>query len=263
MKYASLFIVLFHKRCNFDRSAYSIYYQYMQRFTKPDCQTCSHRTNLLIGCCSTEELAVINSNKTIQYYQKGQFIYQEGNQALGLYCVQQGRIKIAKAGGDNKEQILHLCREGDALGFRALLAGTHYASSAVALDECVVCLVPKSDFVRLLQTNLQFSAGLMQLLARTLGHAEERMLHLAYKPVRERLASALLLVQQIFWQEGEELPFRIALGRADLAALVGTAKETVSRLLSELKEAGIVATRGSQITILQPARLLEIATLYD
>lgn len=218
---------------------------------------------MLIGCCSAEELEVINSNKTAQYYQKGQFIYQEGNQALGLYCVHRGKIKIVKAGGDNKEQITHLCREGDTIGFRALLAGTRYASSAVALEECVVCFVPRPDFLRLLQANVQFSMALLQLLARALGQVEERMLHLAYKPVRERLASALLLVQQTFRQEGEELPFRIALGRDDLAALVGTAKETVSRLLSELKEAGIIATRGSQITILKPARLLEIATMYD
>ena len=89
------------------------------------------------------------------------------------------------------------------------------------------------------------------------------MLNLAYKPVRERLAAALLLVQQTFYQEGDTLPFRIALGREDLASLVGTAKETVSRLLSEFEDTGMIATRGSQITILKPTRLLEIATMYD
>ncbi|RZK30365.1 MAG: Crp/Fnr family transcriptional regulator [Hymenobacter sp.] len=235
----------------------------MQRFIKPDCQTCPHRHNPLMGCCSAEELEFITNNKTTQHYQKGQYIYQEGNQALGLYCVHQGKIKIAKAGGDNKEQIVQLLREGDVLGYRALLAGTRYSSSAVALEECVVCFVPRLDFLRLLQANMQFSTAMLQLLARSLGQAEERMLHLAYKPVRERLAGALLLVQQTFRQEGEELPFRIALGREDLAALVGTAKETVSRLLSEFKEAGIIATRGSQITILKPSRLLEISTMYD
>ena len=235
----------------------------MQRFTKPDCQTCPHRKNPLMACCSTEELEFINTNKTTQYYQKGQFIYQEGNQALGLYCVHQGRIKLSKAGGDNKEQIVSLFREGDVFGYRALLAGTRYSASAVALEECVVCFVPRPDFLRLVQANVQFSTALMQLLARSLGQAEERMLHLAYKPVRERLAGALMLVQQTFLQEGEELPFRIALGREDLAALVGTAKETVSRLLSEFKDAGIIATRGSQITILKPSRLLEISTMYD
>ncbi|MGI4740971.1 MAG: Crp/Fnr family transcriptional regulator [Janthinobacterium lividum] len=235
----------------------------MQRFTNPDCQTCPHRRNPLMGCCSAEELEFINTNKTTQYYQKGQVIYQEGNQALGLYCVHQGKIKIAKAGGDNKEQIVHLVCEGDVLGYRALLAGSRYTSSAVALEDSIVCFVPRPDFLRLVQANTQFSTALMQLMARSLGQAEERMLHLAYKPVRERLAGALLLVMNTFRKEDEELPFRIALGREDLAALVGTAKETVSRLLSELKDMGIIATRGSQITILKPSRLLEISTMYD
>ena len=216
-----------------------------------------------MGCCSLEEQEVIAANKQTLRYQKGQAIYQEGNQALGLYCIYQGKIKLSKAGGDNKEQIVQLLRQGDVLGYRALLVGTRYTSSAVALEDSVVCFVPRVDFLRLLQANAQFARALMQLLAQSLGQAEERMLHLAYKPVRERLAGALLLVHRTYHEEGEELPFRIAFGREDLAALVGTAKETVSRLLSELKDAGIIATRGSQITILKPSSLLEISTMYD
>ncbi len=235
----------------------------MLRFTNPQCQSCPHRSNPLMGCCALDELEFVAANKVTQHYQKGQAIYQEGSPAMGLYCVYQGKIKLSKAGGDQKEQIVQLYREGDVLGYRALLAGTRYTSSAVALEDCVVCLVPRPDFLRLVQANAQFSTALMQLLAHSLGWAEERMLHLAYKPVRERLAGALLFVMQTFRREGEELPFRIALGREDLAALVGTAKETVSRLLSELKDMGIITTRGSQITILKPNRLVEIATMYD
>jgi CRP-like cAMP-binding protein len=214
-------------------------------------------------CCSPEELEQIDTNKSTQHYQKGQFIYQEGSQALGLFCVHQGKVKLSKAAGDNKEQIVHLLREGEVIGFRALVAGIRYTHSAVALEDCVVCFVPRPDFQLLLHANHQFSMVLMQLLAQALGLAEQHMLNLAYKPVRERLAGALVLVQQTFHREGEALPFRMALGREDLAALVGTAKETVSRLLSEFKDAGMIATRGSQITILKLARLQELATMYD
>jgi len=224
---------------------------------------CPHRKNPLMSCCSPEELEAANSSKTTHYYQKGQLIYQEGSQALGLFCIHRGRIKLSKAVGDNKEQIVHLLREGEVAGYRALVAGVRYTHSAVALEDCVVCFVPRPDFVHLVQANTQFATALMQLLALALGQAEQRILHLAHKPVRERLAVALLQVQQTFRQEGDALPFRVALGREDLAALVGTAKETVSRLLSEFKDAGLIATRGSQITILKPARLQELATMYD
>jgi CRP-like cAMP-binding protein len=235
----------------------------MQRFSAPACQTCPHSKGPLLGCCSVEELDFVAASKSVQYYQKGQTIYQQGNTALGLYCVRQGRVKIAKAGSDDKEHIVHLMCQGDVLGYRALLASGRYTSSAVALEDSIVCFVPRPDFLSLLKANSQFSAKLMQMLAVKLGEAEERLLHLSYKPVRERLAGALLLVQKTFYTEGEDLPFRIALSRDDWAALVGTAKETVSRLLSEFKDEGLIATRGSQITILKPTRLLQITSLYE
>jgi CRP-like cAMP-binding protein len=235
----------------------------MQRFSNPVCQTCPHRKGPLLSCCSLEELDFMAAHKSVQYYQRGQAIYQQGNAASGLYCVREGRVKIAKAGSDDKEHIVHLMRQGDVLGYRAMLAEGRYTSSAIALEDCIVCFVPRPDFLRLLKSNSQFSTVLMQMLAHKLGEAEERMLHLSYKPVRERLAGALLLVQKTFHQEGDALPFHIALSRDDWAALVGTAKETVSRLLSEFKEEGMISTRGSQITILKPARLVQISSLYS
>ena len=235
----------------------------MSRLTTPVCQNCPSRTGPLLGCCPMEELEVIATNKSAHFYQKGQIIYQEGTVANGMHCVHQGRIKVIKTGGDNKEKIVRLARHGDVLGLRALVMSNRYSNSAVALDDCVVCFVPRPDFPHLLQSNPQFANSLMRLLAGALGEAEERMVQLAYKPVRERLAGALLLLQQTFGESAPAEGFQISFSREDVASLVGTAKETVSRLLSEFKDAGIIATRGSQITILNPTRLLEISTLYD
>ncbi|MGI4737282.1 MAG: Crp/Fnr family transcriptional regulator [Janthinobacterium lividum] len=235
----------------------------MSRFIAPVCQSCPSRRGPLFGCCPLEELEFLAASKSSQRYQKGQIIYQEGAQALGLYCVHQGKIKVFKTGSDYKEQIVRLVRHGDVMGVRALVTGSRYSNSAVALEDCVVCVVPRPDFLRLVQSNPQFSTSLMQLLASALGEAEERMLQLAYKPVRERLAGALLLLQRTFGEEPNPAQFSISLSREDVASLVGTAKETVSRLLSEFKDAGIVMTKGSQITILDLARLHDIATFYD
>ncbi len=236
----------------------------MSRFNSPNCHSCPSRQGPLLRSCLLEELEFVATTKSTQLYQKGQAIYQQGAPALGLYCVHQGQLKVTKTGGDGKEQIVRLVRHGAVLGFRSLLGGGRYSTSAVALDDCVVCFVPRPDFLRLVQSNRQFANSLMQLLATDLGEAEERMLRLAYKPVRERLAEALLLVRRTFDSAGTPgQPFIVALSRDDLAALVGTAKETVSRLLSDYKDAGIIATRGSQITILDEARLLGISALYD
>ncbi|MDO7850597.1 Crp/Fnr family transcriptional regulator [Hymenobacter convexus] len=205
----------------------------------------------------------IATSKISQSYQKGQRIFHEGSPALGLHCVSQGKIKVTKASGDGKEQIVRLAKDGDVLGFQSVLTESRYSTSAVALDDCVVCFIPRADFFRVWQSNVQFSTSLMQMMAKALGAAEVQMLHLAYKPVRERLAEALLLLYHTFREESDALPFSMSVSREDLASLVGTAKETATRLLSDFKEAGIIATRGSQVTILKPNSLSEIASLYD
>jgi CRP-like cAMP-binding protein len=102
----------------------------------------------------------------------------------------------------------------------------------------------------------------MKQLATALAETEERMLQLAYKPVRERLADALLLLLRTY-QHADQQQFSIAISRDDLAALVGTAKETTIRLLSELKDEGTITTKGSQITVLKPQRLIQIAAQYE
>lgn len=235
----------------------------MGKFITPVCQECPHRKGPLMGCCQLEELDFISGNKVSQSYQKGQRIFHEGSPAMGLHCVRQGKIKVTKSGGDSKEQIVRLAKDGDVLGFQSVLTETKYSTSAVALDDCVVCFIPRSDFFRVWQSNVQFSTSLMQMMAKALGAAEVQMLHLAYKPVRERLAEALLLLAHTFRKEGETQPFSIAIAREDLASLVGTAKETAIRLLSEFKDAGIIATRGSTVTLLKPNSLSAIASLYD
>lgn len=216
-----------------------------------------------MGCCQLEELDFISTNKVSQSYQRGQQIFQEGNPATGLHCVKQGKIKITKTSGEGKEQITRLAKDGDMLGFQSVVAETKYTTSAVALDDCVVCFIPRADFFRVWQANTQFSTALMQMMAKTLGAAEVQMLHLAYKPVRERLAEALLLLVHTFGEAGPAGTFNLSVSREDLASLVGTAKETAIRLLADFKDAGIIATRGSQFTILDMNALSQVAALYD
>ncbi|MDO7884587.1 Crp/Fnr family transcriptional regulator [Hymenobacter cheonanensis] len=230
----------------------------------PNCQSCPSRGHNLLSCCPAADIAHIAHDKTNHQYRAGQVIFEEGSRAAGLYCVHEGRVKITKSGGDGKEQILRLVRSGDVLGYRALVAGSRHATSAVALSDCSVCLIPKQLISSQLSTNALFSSALLQLLAANLGATAERMLHLAYKPVRERLAEALLLLQRTYHPAGAAgQPFTIAISRDDLGALMGTTKETTTRMLSEFKQEGLIATRGSAITILADGQLSRIATLFD
>ncbi|AMR27716.1 hypothetical protein A0257_11825 [Hymenobacter psoromatis] len=235
----------------------------MNRLATPTCQNCSSCRHNLLNCCTTADITAISQAKTSQHYAAGQMIFAEGTRAAGLYCVHQGKIKITKSGGDGKEQIIRLGKAGDVLGYRALVAGTPHTTSAVALSDCTVCLIPKPVLSVRMGNNQQFNSGLLHLLADALSTNAARMLHLAYKPVRERLAEALLLLQSTYRAEGDAQPFTIAISREDLGALMGTTKETTTRMLSEFKHEGMVTTRGSAITILAPQQLVAIATQFD
>lgn len=236
----------------------------MLQRTTPNCSNCPSRQHNLLNCCSEADIESIAQEKISQRYSMGQVIFDEGTRPAGLYCVHEGRVKITKLGGDGKEQIIRLVRHGDVLGYRALVAGSSHATSAIALSDCTVCLIPKYVVNQQLSSNSLFSSALLQLLATNLGDAAERMLHLAYKPVRERLAEALLLLLRTYHpDEFTGQPFTIAIGREDLGALMGTTRETTTRMLSEFKQEGLLTTRGSAITILQAKQLAEIATLFD
>jgi CRP-like cAMP-binding protein len=235
----------------------------MIRLASPSCQSCPHRQHNQLHCCALSGTDTLAQEKTSQRYAAGQTIFGEGTRPAGLYCVHEGRIKITKSGGDGKEQIIRLVRSGDLLGYRALIAGSAHATSAVALSDCTVCLIPRRAFWQQISDNPLFSSALMQLLATNLGDTAERMLHLAYKPVRERLAEALLLLQHTYHAAGDSKPFTMAISREDLGALMGTTKETTTRMLTEFKHEGLLTTRGSAITILAPSQLQEIATLFD
>ncbi|MBR0572190.1 Crp/Fnr family transcriptional regulator [Microvirga sp. STS03] len=236
----------------------------MMKFSAPDCMNCASRKHSLLGCCKGNELEDVSATKSCFTFKKGQVIFHEGTRPSGLHCINSGKVKVTKMGSDGKEQIIRLAKPGDVVGYRALMADSNYSASAVALDDAVVCFIPKSQFLDLISSNVEFSGGLMKLFSKALGEAEERMVQMAYKPVRERLAEALLLLQKTYQQQPEvEDKFTISISREDLASIVGTAKETTIRLLSEFKDESIITTKGSSITILDPEKLYKICHLYD
>ncbi len=228
----------------------------------PNCNTCEFKNSSLFKNCSNDELNHINESKCFNVYKKGQVIFHEGNRPLGLFCVYNGKVKVSRLGSDGKEQVIRLVKKGDTLGYRSLIENTKYSASAIALDDTQACFISASEFNHLIDSNVKVASDLMRMLAKVLGDTQDKLVHLAMKPVRERLAEALLLLKSTYDDKKSE-HFSISISREDLSSIVGTAKETVIRFLSEFKEEGIVSTRGSEITILRADKLLQISSLYD
>jgi len=160
-----------------------------------DCATCESRGDSIFCALHTDELDALNAAKGVITFGKGEVIFKQGGYPNGLYCVSTGQVKITHEGEDGKEVITRFAKPGDAIGYRALLSGDRYRSSAVTLDETSVCFVPKNIVYDLITHNPAMSFSVMKLLADALKNAELRITGLAQRPVRERMAEALLLLR--------------------------------------------------------------------
>lgn len=203
------------------------------------------------GLVSLQELS---ENRKVRCFKKKTNIYHEGDFANYLYLIISGKVKTFRINDDGKEYILDLHKEGEFIGQLSLLKGEEYLESAACLEEVEVALIPKEDFLNLLNQNHDVSARFVKMLANDIAEREKQLIDLAYNTVRKRVADALILLRNKYKEEGQS-DFTIAISRDDLASIVGTATESVIRTLSEFKQDGFIDVKSSKITIIKPEML--------
>jgi CRP-like cAMP-binding protein len=207
---------------------------------------------------SSQEVEKVNEEKTISFYKKGTYIYHEGNRINGIYLVVKGILKVFKTGIDGKEQIIRFAKPYELIAFRSVLSGELACTTAKTLDDSVLAYIPQETFFNLVKTNGQFSLELLQLACRELGEANEYITDIAQKTVRERLAEILVHLKDSFGIDVDNA-LQISLTREELANIVGTATESVIRLLSEFKADKLIEINGRKIKILNYQALRKIA----
>lgn len=227
------------------------------------CQTCAQRFKSIFCKVREEYVTTINEQKICNTYKKGQVLFHEGSYPFGVYCINDGKIKLSHQGDNGKEQIVRLLNSGDVLGYRALLSGDRYGASAVALEDTKVCFIPKEIFVTALKNDTGLAFEMMKLLSDELHKTEVKLTHLAQKPIRERLAETLLFIKETYGFEADGTTLNVRLSREEIANLVGTATESTIRLLSDFKKDGMVELDGKKIKILKHQLLVETANLQD
>ena len=219
-----------------------------------DCRKCIVRSSTCFSDLMPDDIGELVEKKISTVYKKGQTIFYEGMMPTGIYCLHSGKIKISKRGNDGKEQIVRFVLEGGLLGIRSLMGGRKYSASATTLEESVVCYIDQKTFFKLTTKYPHISQCVMTLICALLEEAEAKMTSLAQKPVRERLAEGLLILDELFNGEGgckaDEQEHALSLSREDLANLVGTATETVIRLLSDFKDEKFIEIDGRKIILL-------------
>jgi CRP-like cAMP-binding protein len=224
------------------------------------CDSCTIRTHPLFRHLVEEELQDIMLNKITETYKRGSIIYQEGNRMKGFYCVQSGIIKIYQTGFDGKEQIIRFAKPGDIIGYRSVVSNEPACTSTEVIEDSVLCHIPTEILLNLVKNNGNFAVELMKLTCKELGEANSYITDIAQKTVKERLAEILIHLDDEFGEDAIGA-LKISLTREELSNIVGTATESIIRLLSEFKSQGYIELNGRKIKILDKPGLKFIANI--
>ncbi|WP_316829657.1 response regulator [Pedobacter aquatilis] len=201
-----------------------------------------------------EELRQKGKNKQID---RKQILYVEGDEPAYLYYILKGQVKTYKRFKDGRELSSSLYNDGEFFGYESICSGEVYADSAATLVDSEIIQVTKTDFMQYLLSHQAVSKKFIDLLSGNVRDKGKQMLQLAYSSVRKRVAEALLQVAAKFGT-GNDDSCTIKISRDDLAALVGTASETVSRMLADFKEEKLIDKSGNAINILSIEKLRNV-----
>lgn len=194
---------------------------------------------------SDEAIHLLEKGRKIISYKKNHPIFMEGAHPTGIYCIHSGKIKVFTLGETGKEQIIRIASKGDVVGFRAIFSGERFKLSATSLEECVISYIKIDVFIEQIHTNLILLQSILREIAKESGARAEFIKTMSQKTVRARLAIILLVLEDIYKED------MINLTREDLANFVGTATETLIRLLRDFKDEGLIEIHGRKIKLIK------------
>jgi CRP-like cAMP-binding protein len=223
------------------------------------CDKCAFETNAVFRFLTRDETDRLNFEKDFRHYKRSDILYQEGNRISGFYCINSGIIKVFKTGVDGKEQIIRFARKGEIIAYRSVLSNEPACTSAKVIEDCQVCFIPSELLIQFVKTNPAFAFEIVKLTCHELAEANSYITDIAQKTVRERVAEVLLNLVKDFGLDDQKY-LRISLTREELANIVGTATESVIRLLSEFKSDKLIELNGRRIKIVDLRGLEKISS---
>ena len=222
------------------------------------CEQCIVREFSSLKALSKDELLKISDCKTSHTIKKGDVIFEEGENVNGIYCIKDGICKLTKLSANGKDHIVKLVSKGELLGQRSMISDEPANLSAVALEDIEICFIPKTEVMGFFDKNNQFSMNVMRSICGDLKDADDHMVNLAQKTVKERLAETLLYLSDTFGKN-EDNSLKVQLSRDELASMIGTATESCIRLLSDFKKLDLIELNGKKIILKDINKLKKMA----
>ncbi len=192
-----------------------------------------------------------------RHYTGKQIIYVEQDDPDSVYYLKRGQVKLYKRANDGRELSANLYHDNDFFGYECVIEGEKHVDNAATLMDSDIILIPKADFLEAVGSHPEIAYSFMQKLSLSVHEKEEQMLKLAYFSVRKRVAEAMVRICEKFGEPGSDQA-SIRISRDDIAALVGTASETVSRMLTDFKAENLIEKSGNAIRVLSIEKLRRI-----
>jgi len=208
-----------------------------------------------------KEKEFLKQNYTCAFYKKGEIIFKEGDKPMGLMILAEGKVKIFKEGVGGREQIVRMAKPVGFIGYRALFAEENHTATAVAIEDCVSCIVDKESVFRVMRSNAELSMSVIQSFASELGFSHDRTVTLTQKHIRGRLAESLIFLKDTYGSEDDNKTIKIYLSREDVANLSNMTTSNAIRTLSTFAQEGVISIDGRKIRILDLTKLERISEL--
>lgn len=209
-------------------------------------------TSLFEGL-SGEEVETIAKLIFEKKHGKGETIFFEGDEADGFYIVSSGQIKVFKINPMGKEHILHIFGPGEPVGEVPVFSKQPFPANAEALVKSSTLFFPRKDFVALIENNPSIALNMLAVLSRRLRQFATQIENLSLKEVPARLAGYLLYIAE---EQKNEGVVQLPVSKGQLASLLGTIPETLSRIFARMSDEGLIQVEGRSITILDRQGLM-------
>ena len=203
-----------------------------------------------------EQVEAIAEIAIAQTYSKGQIIFEEGDEGRGFFVVKSGRVKVFKLSVEGKEQILHFFGTGEHFAEVPAFDGQCFPASAAAVEKTELLFFPRIAFLELLEQHPSLAINILAIFARHLRRFAQIIEDLSFKEVPGRLAAYLLYLSE---RNGNVEEVELDITKAQLAALLATIPETLSRVFGKLSQEGLILINGSRIKLLDRQRLKVLA----
>ncbi|MBN8693577.1 MAG: Crp/Fnr family transcriptional regulator [Bacteroidetes bacterium] len=208
------------------------------------------KSTALLDYLSVTEKNFIKNKIQRKEFNKGAYLFREKSYPKGIYVIRKGKVKIFQTNSEGKQSIVYIYKKGDYFGYRPILAGEAQPVSAVAMDNVVISFIPKETFMELLEFSGNLANKLLVSLSKEFSVWINKMTVFSQFGVKERVALSLLILNEVYRVSNDNnKKVIINISRNDFAGFVGTAKETLVRMLRFYKDENMIVSKGTKIIL--------------